>query len=151
MISTAERLLAAQGHVSFLELLIALNWLSPNAEQAWRKGRIEFLAGDIRGGGGDLVLKLFQKWGAGKGLEQRKASYTRPGRTGSVQLHIFPPGNDDREALFRTVYVVASKKAVLEKKEAKPPQPVVFSIVRDSSGASTSYFFALGSPVGGGA
>jgi hypothetical protein len=31
VITAAERLLESQGHISFLELLMGLNWLSPNA------------------------------------------------------------------------------------------------------------------------
>jgi hypothetical protein len=136
VISVAERLLQARGHVSVLELLVGLNWMSPNAEPAWRHGRLPDLMAEIHGGDVPLAIKHFDDWGKSKGLERRQAVYTRASRSGATDLHIFPPGNDGLEAVFRIQYVSPSlperKRESLEKK-AKAPQPVVFSIVRDST------------------
>jgi len=133
VITAAERLLESQGHISFLELLMGLNWLSPNAEAAWRHGRIEHLADDIHGGDLALPFQHFAEWAASKGLEQRQAVYTRAGRAGAHQLRIFPAGQDELEAIFRTQFVSPAKREALQKKETKDAQPVVFSIVRDST------------------
>jgi hypothetical protein len=136
--ATAERLFAAQGHVSYLEVLVGIGWMSPNAEEAWHKGRIEYLYVEFHGGDLLQALKYFDEWGTRKGLEKRQAVYARAGRQGAVEVRMFPPGFEGREALeplFRTQYVSPGlperKRAAIEKKE-KAPQPVVFSIVRDS-------------------
>jgi hypothetical protein len=137
--AAAERVLAAQGHVSYLEVLVGLGWMSPHAEEAWRKGRIEYLHVEFHGGNLPLALKYFDEWGNRKGLDKRQAVYARAGRQGAVEVRMFPPDFEEGpavERLFRTQYVSPAmperKRVSLEKKE-KAPQPVVFSIVRDST------------------
>jgi hypothetical protein len=136
--AAAEPVLDTQGHVSFLEVLVGLGWMSPNAESAWRRGRIEYLWVEFHGGDLAQALKYFDDWGKSKGLEKHQAIYTRASREGVADLRIFPPDSElpeGLESLFRMQYLSPSlperKRQNLEK-QAKAPQPVVFSIIRES-------------------
>jgi hypothetical protein len=134
----AEAALAEKQHVSAIDVLCGMGLLAPSNVNAWRKGRIEVLEQTIQGGPNKIYSSLasFHEWAQAKRLKPSDTSYVRPTRTGTVALRFSHSGDPELERAYRTHYVSPAlperKQQRLKEKLDKPPQPVVFQILRES-------------------
>ena len=102
----AETSLAAQSHVSPIDVLIGIGWLDPGALERWRRGQIDCLEGVVRTHPPRLseALKLFRSWAAAKGLTASETDYVA--RTPRRQTLRFSQSGDAAiERLYRTHWV----------------------------------------------
>jgi hypothetical protein len=134
----AENALSRQQCVSAIDVLCGMGLLAPTNVEAWRKGRIEFLEQVIQGNLPKISfsMAMFRRWAREKGLEPSETAYVRRTRTGTVHLRFSKRGDSEIETSYRTHYVSPAlserKQQRLQEKFDRPPQPVVFQILRDS-------------------
>lgn len=133
----AEAALSRQSYVSMVDVLVGMGLLSPNTENAWRHGRIEFLEGSIQGSPEKIArsISLFREWAQVKGLEPSEARYTRAARGGSVELRFGAACDPAIEKLYLTRYISPAlsgrRREAVEQRLSKA-DPVVFDILRES-------------------
>jgi hypothetical protein len=112
--------------------------LAPSNVEAWRKGRLDFLERMIQGRPEKISRSIatFHRWAEAKGLQPIETRYVRGARAGAVDLQFTESGDPEIEKSYRTHYVSPDlperKQQQLQEKLSRPPQPVVFQIVRDS-------------------
>ncbi len=93
VVAAAEAALAAEGHVSPMDVLLGIGWLDASTVERWRRGQIDCLEDAIQTKPSRIpeALKLFSSWVEGRGLPAGAAlqSNRRPCDRGSVPD---PPG-----------------------------------------------------------
>jgi hypothetical protein len=126
----AEALLAAQGYVAPLDVLLGIGWLDPHSEKRWRLGQIDFLERAIQTNLPRIseAMKLFRSWAEGRGLLASETAYVArtPQRP---TLRFSRSGDPTIERLNRTHWVSPElserKRERLTEKASKPPELVV--------------------------
>ena len=136
--SAAEAALAHHHYVSAIDVLTGMGLLTPAHLQDWRKGRVDFLERVIHTNLKkiSLSMKVFHRWARAKGLKPSETRYVRRGRGGTVDLRFSKFGDPGIERSYRTHFVSpelsARKAQKLEERLSRPPERVVFQILRDS-------------------
>ena len=104
----AEAVLAAQGYVSSIDVMVGIGWLDPGAVKRWRQGQVDYLERVVQTNLSRIseAMKLFRSWATAKGLIPSETSYVA--RTPSRQTLRFP---DDRTAGFRASFRRGTRSA----------------------------------------
>jgi hypothetical protein len=138
VIRAAEAALARQNYVSAIDVLTGMGLLAPTHVENWRNGRIDYLEPAIQGSPEKISFSMgeFRRWAEAKGLRPSETRYVRQTREGIQNLQFSSSGDQAVEQFFRIHFVSPElsdrKREKLEERLEKPPQPVVFQIVRDS-------------------
>lgn len=84
----------------------------------------------------EITMAIFQSWAEGRGLKRSETAYLARTAGPRRELRFSKSGNPAIENAYRTHYVSPAlsetKKKKIEEKLSKPPDLVVFSIVRES-------------------
>ena len=130
VVSAAEAALAAQDHVSPIDVLVRIGWLDVGAMQRWRRGEIDCLERAIQPDPSRILeaLRLLQSWATGKDLSASPTDYVA--RTAQRQTLRFSQSGDPAiEALYRTHWVSQElsdkKRERLAEKASRAPDLVV--------------------------
>ena len=133
----AESALARQQYVSAIDVLCGMEVFAPIRVDDWRKGRIDFLEQVVQGNLHKISssMAIFRRWAAEKGLKPTETGYVRHTRGGTVALRFSKSGDPMIEKSYSTHYVSPAlgeqKMQKLQEKLERPPQPVVFQVLRD--------------------
>lgn len=112
--------------------------LAATQVEAWRKGRIDFLERVIQGNLKKIsfAMAAFRRWAEARGLQPSETFYVNRTRTGTRDLQFSKSGDPSIEKFYRTHFVSPElserKRKKLAGRLARPPQTVVFQILRDS-------------------
>jgi hypothetical protein len=138
VVRAAEAALADHRYVSAIDVLTGMGLLADTHVEAWRKGHIDFLERVIQGNLKKISFSMaaFRRWAEAKGLQPGETAYVCRTRTGTRDLQFSKSGDPSIEKFYRTHFVSPElserKRKSLEARLARPAQPVVFQIVRDS-------------------
>jgi hypothetical protein len=136
VVTSAESVLAEQGHVSVIDVFVRMGLLLQSHVDVWRKGRIDHLDNLIQSSPKKIgtALEAFHHWAQQRGLAPSDAPFMVEGRAGARELHV--TADPEVEQFFRRHYISPNlpeeKRKRIEEKSSKPPERVVFEIVRDS-------------------
>ena len=126
----AEAALAAQDHVSPIDVLVRIGWLDVGAMERWRRGQIDCLESAMQVDPSRILeaLRLFQSWAAGNALSANPTDYVA--RTVQRQTLRFSRSADPAiEALWRTHWasqeLSEKKRERLAEKASRAPDLVV--------------------------
>ena len=139
VISAAEAALADHQYVGALDILLVVGFLAPSHVEAWRKGQVPFLANEIQANPAKVsrALEILRGWAVERGLQPSESGYLARTREAPQELRFTENGDAATEAEFRMHYISpdlsARKKERIREKLEKPPDLVVFDIVRDSA------------------
>jgi hypothetical protein len=130
VVKAAEAALAAQGHVSPIDVLVGIGWLDMSAVERWRRGQIDCLERTLQTSLPRILeaLKLLQSWATGSGLSASPTHYVA--RSPQRQMLRFSRNEDPAiEALYRTHWVSPElsekKRQRLAEKASRAPDLVV--------------------------
>jgi hypothetical protein len=78
--ATAEAVLAERGHVTAIDVLVALGWLTPRRVDEWRQGRVDYLERVVQANLSKVsaAMKAFRAWARGRGLKPQRDRLRRP-------------------------------------------------------------------------
>jgi hypothetical protein len=137
VVKAAEEALAAQDHVSLLDVFLGIGWLAPGAPKRWQLGQIDCLEAAIQAKTERVAeaMTLFRAWATGKDLAASETNYVA--RTPQRQtLRFSRSGNPAVEQLYRTRFVSnvlsETKQARLAEKASRAPELVVVQPLRDA-------------------
>lgn len=134
----AEAVLAERGHVTAIDVLVALGWLTPRRVDEWRQGRVDYLERVVQANLSKVsaAMKAFRAWARGRGLNPSETAYvarTRDRRT----LRFSKSGDAGIERAYRTLWVSPDlserKRERLAERQGRPPDIVVISPLNDWS------------------
>jgi hypothetical protein len=138
VVRAAEAALADHKYVSAIDVLNGIGFLASAHVEAWRKGRLDCLEGTVQANPKKVsfALEAFRAWAEGKGLQPSETAYLGRTREGSRPLQFSVSGDAGIERFFRTHYVSPElsdrKRKALQDRLERPPERVVFEIVRES-------------------
>ena len=138
VVRAAEAALAGHNYVSAIDVLTGMGLLAPAHVEAWRKGRIDFLERVVQGNLNKIssAMAAFRRWVQAKGLQPSETSYVCRTRSGIRDLQFSKSGDPNIEKFYRTHFVSPElserRRQKLKERLAKPPQRVVFQILRDA-------------------
>ena len=77
VVRAAEAALAAQGHVSPVDVLTGIGWLDLGTVERWRRGQLDCIESAMQTGLPRILeaLTLFQSWATERGLSPNQADY----------------------------------------------------------------------------
>jgi hypothetical protein len=126
----AEAALAAQGHVSPIDVLVGIGWIDAGTVERWRRSQIDCLEGALQTSPPRIseALKLFQSWAIERRLSESETHYLA--RTPQRQeLRFSRSGDPAIEARYRTHWVSQDlsekKRERLAEKASRAPDLVV--------------------------
>src|ERR1700689_3727932 len=102
----AQAVLAAQGYVAPLDVLVGIGWLDAGAVKRWRQGQVQCLEGVVQANLPRIseAMKLFRSWANENGLLASETAYIA--RTPQRQTLVFSRSrNPTIERLYRTHWV----------------------------------------------
>ncbi len=138
VIEVAEKVLETQHYVSCIDILYGIGWLQPAHLNGWRVGQLPNLESVIQANLNKLsyVMKCFRQWANRKSLKPSETKYMARTRGPKRELQFSKSGDPNIEKAYRTHYVspqLSEKKLLnLKGKLEKPPEKVVFCILKDS-------------------
>jgi hypothetical protein len=138
VVRAAEAALQDHKYVSPIDVFTGMGILLDMHVEAWRKGRIDCLEQMIQSNLRKISASMaeLRRWADAKGLRPSETGYVLRTRVGTRDLRFSLSGDPNIEKAYRTHYVSPelseSKRQKLQERLEKPPQPVVFQIVRDS-------------------
>ena len=128
VVSAAECTLAAQKHVSPIDVLMGIGWLDPNSLKRWRQGQVPCLEEILQADPVRIpeAMQLLRSWAAGKGLRPSETAYVArtPGRPA---LQFSRSGEAGIERLYRTHWVspqLSERKCERLAEKARAPELV---------------------------
>jgi hypothetical protein len=129
VVTTAERVLAQQGFVSSIDVLVGIGWLAEPTLAQWRQGRREYLERNVQANLARIstAMKLFRRWAMAKGLSPSETNYVArtPGRP---TLRFSKSGDSSIERHYRTHWIspaLSEKKVARMKVKLNQPDLVV--------------------------
>jgi hypothetical protein len=130
VVAIAEQVLAEQRYVTAVDVLVGLGWLTPNALDRWRQGRVESLESVVEAGLGKVstAMRDLRRWAQQHGLKPSETVYVA--RTHDRRALRFSVSGDPAiEQAYRTHWVAPElserKRQQLAEQAAKPPELVV--------------------------
>jgi hypothetical protein len=128
--TAAEAVLAAQGYVAPLDVLVGIGWLDPRAVKRWRQGQVECLEGVVQANLSRIseAMTLFRSWANENGLLASETAYVA--RTPQRQTLVFSRSRSPTiEQLYRTHWVSPKlserRREHLNEKVSRAPDLVV--------------------------
>ena len=126
----ADAALAAQGHVSPIDVFEGIGWLYPTAAKEWRQGRIECIEEVMQVDPARIAdaIHMLRSWAIEKELLRSEIDYVA--RTPQRQtLRFTRSGNAEVERLFHTHWISPTlserRRERLVEKASRPPELVV--------------------------
>jgi hypothetical protein len=106
--AAAGAALAAQHHVSPIDVLVGMGWLDPEAVKRWRRGEIHYLERVVQANLSRIseAMKLVREWAVARGLSPSESAYVV--RKQRRPLRFSKSGHPALERQYRTHWV--SKK-----------------------------------------
>lgn len=138
VVRAAEAALADHNYVSPIDVLTGMGLLAPSNVEAWRKGLINYLREMIQGSPEKInrVLTIFQDWALKRGLKPQEVAYFARTAGPPKELQFTAEARSEVESVYRTHYLSpelpAKEQERLKEKLSRPPEIVVFEILRDS-------------------
>jgi len=138
VVRAGEGALADHNYVSPIDVLTGMGLLAPQNVDAWRKGLIGYLRQMVQGNTEKInrTLAIFQDWALKRGLQPQEVTYFARTVGQAKELHFAAEAGPEEESLYRTHYVSrelpAKKEVKLKEGLSRPPEIVVFEILRDS-------------------
>jgi hypothetical protein len=132
----AEAALAQQQYVTAIDVLIGVGWLTPQAVDRWRQGRVEDLERVAQANLHKLsdAMAIFRRWAADHGLRPRGTAYVARTRD-RRPLRFSRSGDSSIERAYRTHWISPelseAKQQRLLDKQSQPPDLVVVSALKD--------------------
>ncbi|PIQ43419.1 MAG: hypothetical protein COV52_05340 [Gammaproteobacteria bacterium CG11_big_fil_rev_8_21_14_0_20_46_22] len=139
VIEIANKTLQEKHYVSCVDILLGIGWLQPVRVNDWRKGRLPYLEQAVQANLNKLsyAMKCFRQWANKCGLKPSETKYLARTRGQKRELRFSESGNPAIEKAYRTHYispVLSQKKQEnLKTKLDKPPEHVVFCILKEST------------------
>jgi hypothetical protein len=137
VIRAAEAALAAQKHVSPVDVLVGIGWLDPTALARWQRGQVAYLEEVVRTNLPRIseAMKLFRSWAAVKQLRPSETHYVA--RTPSRQTLRFSKSADPTiERLYRTHWISPElsekKRERLVRRASRAPELLVIQPLNDT-------------------
>src|SRR3954467_10907380 len=126
----AEATLAAEGHVSPVDVFLGIGWLDGGTVERWRRGQIDCIEAAVQTSPPRILeaLTLLQSWATERGLSPNQADYVA--RTPQRQaLRFSRSGDPALEARYRTHWVSPKlsekKRERLIEEASRAPELVV--------------------------
>jgi hypothetical protein len=138
VVRAAEGALTDQNYVSPIDVLTGMGLVAPSNVEAWRKGRINYLREMIQGSPEKInrALGIFQDWAVKRGLKPQEVAYFARTVGQAKELRFTAEARPEEEGVYRTHYLSpelpAKKQEKLKERLSRPPEIVVFEILRDS-------------------
>jgi hypothetical protein len=132
----AEAALADRQSVSPIDVLCGVRWLHEGFVEAWRKGRLDRLEGQmaVTPERLDLVLQLLEEWATERGLQPTETSYVAATRD-RPQLRFTRDGDEARERACRMVWISPdlsqARRRQLTERQNRAPDLVVIMPLKD--------------------
>lgn len=151
VIQAAEDALYKQQYVSAIDIFIGMNLLQPIQVEDWRKGRIPYLERVIQGSLNKITfyMQCFRTWAKERGLKPSLTVYLSKTRGVKKDLRFSISGDLGIEQFYRTHYMspdlAEAKQKKIQEKLDKPPELVVFRIVKNSQCAQCKKELSKGS------
>jgi hypothetical protein len=134
--AAGEAALAERQYVTAIDVLIGVGWLTPQAVDRWRQGRVEDLERVALANLHKLsdAMAIFRHWAADRGLRPRETAYVARTRD-RRPLRFCRSGDTSIERAYRTHWISpelseAKEKRLLEK-QSQPPDLVVIAALKD--------------------
>jgi hypothetical protein len=143
VIDAAEAALAERGHVSVVDVLVGMRWLSPSQVEHWRKGRVDCLEEEmtVRPAKLSLAIDVVQRWAATRGLQPTEVAPVARTRDRRA-LRFGVSGDLAVERAYRTHWVspasTDTKRQRLVERQSRAPELVVVSPITPWTCASCS-------------
>lgn len=134
----AETVLKEYHYVSAIDILLGIGYLHMAHVNDWRKGRIFYLERVIQVGLNKVsyAMKCFRQWALQKDLEPSEIKYMVITQASKMVLQFSKSGKPSIEMVYRThcfsPILSGNKQQKLKEKLEKPPEQVVFSILKNS-------------------
>lgn len=130
VVGAAESVLATQGYVTALDVLVGIGWLPQSTVGRWRRGQLPYLEHGIQTNPSRVseAMALFYAWATARHLQPSETEHIArtPARP---TLRFSASGDSTTERLYRTLWVsrnLSEKKRERIKSEAScPPELVV--------------------------
>jgi hypothetical protein len=132
----ADAALAERRFVTALDVVVGIGWLSPQAVDRWRQGRVEYLEREVQANLHKIstVMALFRRWAEQRDLQPSEAAYVARTRD-RRPLRFSASGAPGIERAYRTHWVSPelseAKRAALAEKQSRPPDLVVVRARKD--------------------
>src|SRR3954470_9033073 len=116
----AEALLAENGSVRLVDVLIGLGWLAQSNVDRWERGRAPALDRCMGVDGAKVALAstALQRWAEGRSLQRREAGYDGMG---------FTDGDPDAEKAYRACWGTADAAVPAVERPRRPQEIIVIS------------------------
>ncbi|MET0414566.1 MAG: DUF2293 domain-containing protein [Actinoplanes sp.] len=130
VVAAAEQALTRQRHVSPLDVLTGMNWVTPGSVTTWRQGRAPDLEGTAVVSPDRLAdaLEVFHRWANSRDLRPSQVDYLSATRD-RQPLRFTAGGDAVREQAYRTHWMPADlpeqQRERLTAKQSKAPDLVV--------------------------
>lgn len=130
VVAAAEGVLARQGFVSAIDVLLGVGWLDQVTLKRWKQSQLEYLEAGIQTNLSRVseAMRLFRAWATEKHLNPSETAYVAktPART---TLRFSKSGDAPIERLYRTHWVSqelsAKKRERIQEAVSRPPELVV--------------------------
>ncbi len=128
----AREVLAQQGSVSFIDVLLHIGWLPYGNLERWKDGRLEILQERIacKSDRHQEAFEIFRRWTARQNLQAIEGKNEIATRNGPRRLQATFANDPELEAFFATTFLPqnASKRKVTatRKKASKAPEIIVY-------------------------
>jgi hypothetical protein len=130
VVAAAEGVLARQGFVSAIDVLLGMGWLDQATLKRWKQSQLAYLEAGIHTNLSRIseAMRLFRAWATEKHLSPSETAYVAktPARTA---LRFSKSGDATIERLYRTHWVSrdlsAKKRERIKEAQSRPPELVV--------------------------
>jgi hypothetical protein len=136
VVRAADAALAERRFVTALDVVVGIGWLSPQAVDRWRQGRVEYLEREVQANLHKIstAMALFRRWAEQRDLQPSEAAYVARTRD-RRPLRFSASGAPGIERAYRTHWVSPelseAKRAALAEKQSRPPDLVVVRARKD--------------------
>ena len=106
--TVAGNILSTKGYVSVIDLMLGLNWLTPNELNDWKQGKIVYLERIITANLGKIsrTMKEFRYWAIHSKLKPSVTVYKHKNN----RLRFSKSGHPNIEAAYSTHYLLVKGK-----------------------------------------
>ena len=138
VVRAAEGALADHNYVSPIDVLTGMGLLAPSNVERWRKGLLNYLREMIQGSPEKInrTLAIFQDWALKRGLQPQEVAYFARTVGQTKELRFTAEARPEEETVYRIHYLSPdlseNKQEKLKERLSRPPEIVVFEILRDS-------------------
>ncbi len=136
VIIAARAALTDHQHVTTIDVLVGMGWLTTSQVDQWRQGRVDYLERVVNANLSKIsaAMDALRRWARSEGLQPSETSYVARTRD-HRRLQFSKSGNPRIEAAYRTHWVSPTlseaKRARLAEKQSQAPDLVVISPLKE--------------------